>query len=87
MKFVFDASTVNKTLYRYEIGHYQPTRQYPPLTGEQRGIVDRFHQLSENRLFSANREPSEVSWLGHRVLKCPMDMVTYQEILTATRPT
>ncbi len=32
------------------------------------------------------RAPSTCSWFGHRTLKCPFDLWTYQEIIVDTRP-
>ena len=46
-------------------------------------IVDRFH-----RLYYDNRQTTwgETYWLGHHVLKCPLDLWVYQEIVFELRP-
>jgi cephalosporin hydroxylase len=46
-------------------------------------LVDQFH-----RLYYGRREQTWGStfWLGHRVLKCPLDLWSYQEILHDVRP-
>ena len=46
-------------------------------------LVDQFHRLYYDR-----REQTwgNTFWLGHRVLKCPLDLWTYQEILYEVRP-
>ncbi|WP_128291925.1 CmcI family methyltransferase [Afifella aestuarii] len=77
---------INVFFFGFKRGRYFPTRRFPPLTPEEQATTDRFHRLYYRRLFSKATAPSEVSWLGHRVLKCPMDMITYQEIITETQP-
>jgi cephalosporin hydroxylase len=46
-------------------------------------LVDQFH-----RLYYGHREQTwgNTFWLGHRVLKCPLDLWCYQEILYDVRP-
>src|SRR5829696_6461280 len=46
-------------------------------------LVDQFHRLYYDR-----REQTwgNTFWLGHRVLKCPLDLWSYQEILHEVRP-
>ena len=46
-------------------------------------LVDQFH-----RLYYDSREQTwgNTFWLGHRVLKCPLDLWCYQEILYDVRP-
>jgi cephalosporin hydroxylase len=46
-------------------------------------LVDNFH-----RLYYDGREQTwgNTFWLGHRVLKCPLDLWIYQEILHEVRP-
>jgi cephalosporin hydroxylase len=46
-------------------------------------LVDQFH-----RLYYGRREQTwgNTFWLGHHVLKCPLDLWTYQEILHEVRP-
>ncbi len=47
-------------------------------------IVDNFHKLyysNGGRTWSGN-----TSWLGYKVLKCPLDLWIYQEIIYETKP-
>jgi cephalosporin hydroxylase len=46
-------------------------------------LVDQFH-----RLYYGRREQTwgNTFWLGHHVLKCPLDLWTYQEILHEVQP-
>jgi cephalosporin hydroxylase len=46
-------------------------------------LVDQFH-----RLYYGRREQTwgNTFWLGHRTLKCPLDLWSYQEILHEVRP-
>lgn len=47
-------------------------------------IVEQFHKLyysNGGRTWSGN-----TSWLGYKVLKCPLDLFIYQEIIYETRP-
>lgn len=46
-----------------------------------RGVVDQFHQI-----FYASVEAGQVRWLGHEILKNPLDLWLVQEILHDKRP-
>jgi len=50
---------------------------------ETSSLVDQFH-----RLYYGRREQTwgNTFWLGHHVLKCPLDLWTYQEILHEVQP-
>ena len=50
---------------------------------EERLVVDRFHRLYYDR---HERTWTRTTWLGTTVLKCPLDLWAYQEILFETRP-
>ena len=43
--------------------------------------MDPFHQL-----YFDSAVPDKASWLGHPVLKCPLDLWVYQEIVHEVRP-
>ena len=48
-------------------------------------LVERFHQLFfDARAF--NMTWRNISWMGHPILKCPMDLWLYQEIIHELRP-
>jgi cephalosporin hydroxylase len=46
-------------------------------------VVEAFHRLFYG---SGPTTVHENRWLGHRVLKCPLDLWVYQELLAETRP-
>jgi cephalosporin hydroxylase len=52
-------------------------------TGDAFSLIDQFH-----RLYYSSRERTwgNTFWLGHHVLKCPLDLWTYQEILHEVQP-
>ncbi|MCW3013566.1 MAG: Cephalosporin hydroxylase [Solirubrobacterales bacterium] len=68
-----------------DIGSYFPDRDQPPLAPEEHDVVDRFHDLYYRRWF-AGADTINLSWFGHQVLKCPLDLWMYQELLVRTRP-
>jgi cephalosporin hydroxylase len=68
------------------IGSYFPDRDQSPLSSEDVKIVGRFHDLYYRRWLSGNSDTINLSWFGHQVLKCPLDMWLYQELLVRTRP-
>jgi len=48
-------------------------------------VVRRFQQLYCRR-WSAGADTMNLSWFGHQVVKCPLDLWIYQELLLRTRP-
>ncbi len=67
------------------IGDYFPLASQPALIGDEQAAVDRFHDLYYRRWMDG-ADTINLSWLGHRVLKCPFDLWMYQELLVRTRP-
>ena len=67
------------------IGTYFPHAAQPPLSAEERDTVDRFHDLYYRR-WMVGADTINLSWLGYKVLKCPLDLWIYQELLVRTRP-
>ena len=56
----------------------------PPVLDErERRVVDAFHRLYYDR---HETTWTSTTWLGTTVLKCPLDLWNYQEILVETRP-
>ena len=53
------------------------------LDERQRRVVDAFHRLYYDR---HETTWTSISWLGTTVLKCPLDLWNYQEILVETKP-
>lgn len=57
------------------------------LSPEERSIVEQFHKLYYRLWgFGEERGTIDLHWMGHHLLKCPMDLWTYQEILYETEP-
>ncbi len=50
------------------------------------GLIDDFHRLYYNSWHLLDEDTHELRWLGHKLLRCPLDLWTYQEILAETRP-
>jgi cephalosporin hydroxylase len=52
---------------------------------DEAAVVEQFHRLYfDARAF--NMTWRNTFWLGHQILKCPLDLWIYQEIITALRP-
>src|SRR5215204_6147628 len=60
-------------------------RDYPPLSPQQHEIISRFHDLYYRR-WLAGGDTICLSWFGYELLKCPLDLWIYQELLVRTRP-
>lgn len=67
------------------IGSFKAPRGLRPLTDEERAATDAFHRAYYDA-WRDKRFTIDLSWFGHRTLKCPMDLWTYQEILVETKP-
>src|SRR5688572_12671066 len=66
-------------------GSYAVDRDQAGLSHSDAETVDRFHQLYYQRWLEGS-DTINLSWFGHRLLKCPMDLWIYQELLVRTRP-
>ena len=71
--------------YRIRTGAHLTPTEVSPLTDEEQAIVDAFHRLYYDQRVEG-RQTVLLSWFGHRILKCPFDIWTYQEIIHETRP-
>jgi cephalosporin hydroxylase len=71
--------------YRIRPGAHRTPTEVSPLTEEEQGIVDAFHKLYYDQRVEG-RQTVLLSWFGHRILKCPFDIWTYQEIIFETKP-
>jgi len=69
----------------FPIGTTIIDRDQPPLTATETDVINRFHDLYYRR-WLAGGDTIDVSWLGHVVRKCPLDLWIYQELLVRTRP-
>lgn len=67
------------------IGPFRPPKGLRPLTAGEQAATDAFHRAYYDA-WRDKRYTIDLSWFGHRTLKCPMDLWTYQEILVETRP-
>jgi cephalosporin hydroxylase len=68
------------------IGALVIDRDQPPLTAEETEVVGRFHDIYYRRWREGGADTINISWLGYRALKCPLDLWIYQELLVRTRP-
>ena len=69
-----------------DIGKYFVDREQPPLTSSEQEIVHRFHDLYYRRWKASKADTINLSWFGHQVWKCPLDLWIYQELLVRHRP-
>src|SRR5687768_873925 len=67
-------------------GNYFVDRDQPPLSAEEKEVVRKFHHLYYLRWLERAGDTINLSWFGSHVLKCPLDLWVYQELLVATRP-
>lgn len=57
-----------------------------PVNPSEQNIVDAFHRLYYEGPEGEGRVHHRTTWMGIPCLKCPMDLMAYQEILFETRP-
>src|SRR5687768_9830650 len=67
-------------------GSYLVDRDQPELSPEEIEIVRRFHEIYYRNWIEKGADTINLSWFGHHVLKCPLDLWVYQELLVRTRP-
>jgi len=68
------------------LGTYFVDRDQPPLSPKEAEVVRAFQDLYYRRWLEYGADTIDLSWFGHRVLKCPLDLWVYQELLVRTRP-
>ena len=61
-------------------------RDQPPLSSAEAELVRKFHDLYYRRWSEQEADTINLSWFGHQLLKCPLDLWVYQELLVRTRP-
>jgi cephalosporin hydroxylase len=66
-------------------GDYFPDRDQLQLSAEDDEVIRRFHDLYYGR-WQAGADTINLSWFGYALLKCPLDLWIYQELLVRTRP-
>jgi cephalosporin hydroxylase len=70
----------------FTIGTKFIDRDQPPLSAEEKALIDRFHDLYYRRWQKHGGDTIDVSWFGYTVRKSPLDLWMYQELLVRTRP-
>lgn len=68
------------------LGGYFLTREQPALSSEEAYVVRRFHELCYRRWLEQGGDTKNLSWFGYALVKCPLDLWIYQELLVQTRP-
>ncbi len=71
---------------RAPVGTFFAERKQPQLSPDQVSLVNQFHDLYYRRWLSGDADTINLSWFGFRVLKCPMDLWVYQELIVRMRP-
>ena len=66
-------------------GGFIPPYSGGTLTSDEQRLADQFHDLYY-RLGQGGRHTSHISWLGYSVLKCPLDLWIYQELISRLQP-
>ena len=61
-------------------------RDQPPLSEGEIDLINRFHDLYYRRWATTGGDTKSLSWFGFRIVKCPLDLWIYQELLVRTRP-
>jgi cephalosporin hydroxylase len=69
----------------FRIGPNSIDRDQPPLTGGEADVIERFHDIYYRR-WQAGGDTINLNWFGYTLLKCPLDLWVYQELLVRTRP-
>jgi cephalosporin hydroxylase len=69
------------------IGPFRPVFAEPQLDAHERDVADRFHDLYYSKLDAGRGLHTIVlSWMGYEMLKCPLDLWIYQELIVLNRP-
>lgn len=56
------------------------------LSADEQEIVRHFHELYYRVWFEGRVDTHTLSWFGYEMMKCPLDLWIYQELLVRTRP-
>src|SRR2546423_5132087 len=68
------------------IGTYFIDREQLPLSPEEAEVVRQFHHLYYRHWLERGADTLQLSWFGHELVKCPLDLWVYQELIVRTRP-
>src|SRR5205807_7558354 len=67
-------------------GTYFVDRDQPALSSNEVEVIRRFHELYYRHWLGKGADTVNLSWFGHQLVKCPLDLWIYQELLVRTRP-
>ena len=67
-------------------GNFFVERDQGGLSADEEELVRKFHQLYYHLWFEHRVDTHTLSWFGHELMKCPLDLWIYQELLVRTRP-
>lgn len=70
----------------FVIGVKSVDRDQPVLQDAEVETIRRFHDLYYNRWLQQGGDTKILSWFGYELVKCPLDLWIYQELLVRTRP-
>ncbi len=68
------------------LGNYFVDRDQPPLSPKETEVVRQFHDLYYRHWLRRGADTLQLSWFGYEIVKCPLDLWIYQELLVRTRP-
>lgn len=68
------------------LGTFSLDRDQPVLSSDEAEVVRQFHELYYRRWLAQGADTIRLSWFGYEILKCPLDLWVYQELLVRTRP-
>lgn len=68
------------------LGDFFVDREQAALSPKEEEIVRDFHKLYYGLWFERRVDTHTLSWFGYEMMKCPLDLWIYQELLVRTRP-
>ena len=68
------------------VGTYFIDRDQPQLPSQEAEIVRQFHDIYYRHWLKRGADTLQLSWFGYELVKCPLDLWIYQELLVRTRP-
>ena len=68
-----------------QLGVYFPRRRQPALSPDQEALTRRFFELNFDR-WAKGADTLNLSWFGYEIVKSPLDLWIYQELISRTRP-
>jgi cephalosporin hydroxylase len=80
------SSNLGNCMMSMPLGSYFLDRDQPPLSSEEAEVVRQFQDLSFRHWLERGADTFQLSWFGYQLIKCPLDLWVYQELLVRTRP-